>query len=337
MDKNSLDDKFVLTNGDFIKDRELDSMAYTRLERVSQKLFGLSRGGNEVNLGFPKAVEMIPNRCVIIGTNTSYLCVFGWDESRPQVLGGPTEQNYGPIVSLDVSQDGEMVISAHECGQMVLWDIKRFKLIKTILNVHSSPVLQVKFYNKWGFLSADLKGNLYKVDIFRSFFSYSVDKQLLIRTNKYVFHSMCLLGEGQKSGQDLDGFTLVALMSTESILILKLEPTFEKLHEIKKYPWVGQCQLPSVSWGRMVWEDTLTTVLAIGWGNTLQVVKFNTGVPGDDPKETYPSLCYYYSDYDILFTSFLSDQFVLLLDSRKNIKVLQTAYFLPMGEEGPSN
>lgn len=80
MENKSLDNKFVLSKGDYIKERELDNMEYSRLERVSKKLFDMSRGGNEISVGFPRAIEMVPHRYIIVGTNTSYLCVFGWDE-----------------------------------------------------------------------------------------------------------------------------------------------------------------------------------------------------------------------------------------------------------------
>ena len=38
-------------------------------------------------------------------------------------------------------------------------------------------------------------------------------------------------------------------------------------------------------------------------------------------------MSYYYSDYDILFSGIVNDNFVMLVDSRKNIKIVNVGLF----------
>ena len=42
-------------------------------------------------VGFPRAIEMVVEKLVVVGTNSGQVCLFGWEERGVEVLGGPAE------------------------------------------------------------------------------------------------------------------------------------------------------------------------------------------------------------------------------------------------------
>ena len=78
-------------------------------------------------MGLPRCIDVVSNKYVVIGTSSSLLCLFAMDQKEVKILGGSQEQNYGAIISLDVTADSLHLASAHELGQIVLWDILKAK------------------------------------------------------------------------------------------------------------------------------------------------------------------------------------------------------------------
>lgn len=50
------------------------------------------------------------------------------------------------VTSLDISADGGFLISGYKGGQIVLWDLVNYKLIKFISDLHQSDVINAKIY-----------------------------------------------------------------------------------------------------------------------------------------------------------------------------------------------
>ncbi len=64
--------------------------------------------------------------------------------------------NANKVTCLDVSEDGEFLISGYKKGQIALWDLIGYKLLK-VSDIHSSDVVNAKIYH------VDESENLYAV------------------------------------------------------------------------------------------------------------------------------------------------------------------------------
>ena len=51
------------------------------------------------------------------------------------------------VTSLDISFDGGFLLSGYKGGQLGLWDLVNYKLIKYIPDLHQSDVINAKIYH----------------------------------------------------------------------------------------------------------------------------------------------------------------------------------------------
>ena len=59
------------------------------------------------------------------------------------------ESNLGSnnkVTSLDITPDGGFMISGYKNGQIALWDLVEYKLIKIVSDIHQSDVINAKIY-----------------------------------------------------------------------------------------------------------------------------------------------------------------------------------------------
>jgi len=50
------------------------------------------------------------------------------------------------VTTLDISNDGGFLLSGYRGGQLALWDLVGYKLIKMIADLHKSDVINAKIY-----------------------------------------------------------------------------------------------------------------------------------------------------------------------------------------------
>ena len=50
------------------------------------------------------------------------------------------------VTSLDISQDGGFMMSGYKGGQIALWDLVGYKLIKVVGDLHKTEVINAKIY-----------------------------------------------------------------------------------------------------------------------------------------------------------------------------------------------
>lgn len=65
--------------------------------------------------------------------------------------------NGNKVTCLDVSEDGEFLISGYKKGQVALWDLISYKLLRVVTDIHASDVVNTKIYH------VDENENLYAV------------------------------------------------------------------------------------------------------------------------------------------------------------------------------
>ena len=54
--------------------------------------------------------------------------------------------NSNRVTSLDISLDGGFLISGYKGGQIALWDLVNYKLIRLITYLHNTEILNAKIY-----------------------------------------------------------------------------------------------------------------------------------------------------------------------------------------------
>ena len=51
------------------------------------------------------------------------------------------------VTSLDISADGGFLLSGYKGGQIALWDLVNYKLIKVVVDLHTSDVINAKIFD----------------------------------------------------------------------------------------------------------------------------------------------------------------------------------------------
>ena len=92
------------------------------------------------------------------------------------------------VTCLDVSEDGGFLISGYKGGQIALWDLVNYKLIKIVPNPHTTEVINAKiFYMDESetiyAVSAEESGRVQYLKFTKKSFlgGYSIEPQLLFK------------------------------------------------------------------------------------------------------------------------------------------------------------
>ena len=171
---------------------------------------------------------------------------------------------------MDLSQKDESLVCGYDNGSIVLWGLTRTEHFKTITCPDKIPILSIKFWKetKNNLITSNTKGivSLFKVEY--SFFQWSVDKKLLLdlsesdkteyRIDKSgssgslpdgVFSIQVLKKELLKS-HPLGKYTIVALGSMKTVIIITLEPIISSVYRYNRPTGLPDLTIPSLSWGR---------------------------------------------------------------------------------------
>lgn len=50
------------------------------------------------------------------------------------------------VTCIDISEDGGFLLSGYKKGQVALWDLINYKLLKFITDIHTTDVINAKIY-----------------------------------------------------------------------------------------------------------------------------------------------------------------------------------------------
>jgi len=238
------------------------------------------------------------------------------------------------VSAIHISKDGDCLAAGYEKGQIILWDLYSGSNLKTIVGLHENIILALKFYKetKSHLISSDNAGNVYLINVNKVLFSYTVDKQLLLSKSAGKVSSIQPLNSQEifYNGHFVKNFTLVALASLNVMLIIALEPMVRILFKIERPEYVKEGSVPYISWGKGCLKDEnmdmKNPILAISWANVIYMMPI-PNVELFDNKEAFQIKGYYCADCDINFMGWLAPNLILIMDSRKNFKILYTGFF----------
>jgi len=144
-----------------------------------------------------------------------------------------------------------VLLAGYEEGQIVLWKVSNQTVIKVVDNLYSTSVLQAKFYKPNGYdcITTDNSGNVHLLSFNQLFFSYTVDKKCLLSNKESSFCCIDILDNCLTKRHVLNRYTLVALGSLESVLVIVTFPYIRTLFKFNKPVRVKPGTVPSISWG----------------------------------------------------------------------------------------
>ena len=212
----------------------------------------------------------------------------------------------GSITSLDLSQYGEAVVAGYTSGILVVWDTIRGTVLRTVSDVHPSPITSARFLTELKMVTVDAGGLVNKLNFSKNLLwsNYSVETECLLDGTAGQILAMNVLPpystvkplvRPEPFAKVLRNLTLIALSSERSSFAVAVEPKVNVLHRWARpsadrmNPIISAADaaaatamdqpavvyLPCLSWGWALISgggNLVMPVLARAWGCCLQLL-----------------------------------------------------------------
>ena len=163
------------------------------LSRIGKELLVNSRE-RKSSVGLPTALA-VSSKFIAVGTQKGQVLVFDHFEVLKLRLGGSSSSSggggaelspsAGSVTSIDLSHDGDALIAGYTSGLVVLWDAIRGTILKSVGDVHASPVTSVRFLpqsDSLGIVTVDAGGLVNRIIFSKAVLwgSYNVETECLL-------------------------------------------------------------------------------------------------------------------------------------------------------------
>lgn len=130
------------------------------------------------------------------------------------------------------------------------------------------------------------------------------------------------------SGPELKDYKIIGLQSVDMILLITIEPIVKILCSINVGGNSIQNYLSYMSFGKIYIEDQYKTVICYNQADQIRLVQMDRVVlDKEEAKKYYVPIYYYQSEYNVIYSGFLGEQNILIVDRKNNIKVLMANKF----------
>jgi hypothetical protein len=282
-------------------------------------------------VGLPTALA-INSKFIAIGTQRGIVLVFDLFEVLRQKLGRhgehihPSEGAWnvsqgGSVTTIDIAMNGETIVAGYTSGVIVLWDVIRGIVLKTVVDTYPSPITYVRYLSEREIkvVTVDAAGIVNKLNFSKNILwsAYSVETECLLdgtagqilAVNVLPSMSMTSVNQMSKEGAPdasylpvLQQLVLIALSSERSSFAVAVEPAVSVLNRWARPPPErilpdkdtqeedDHSYLPCLSWGWALVSgggNVVTPILARAWGCCIQLLRasFPT-LEGGMPAET---------------------------------------------------
>lgn len=264
-------------------------------------------------MGLPTALA-VNSKFIAIGTQLGYALVFDHFEEIRQQLGlsasgtNLIHENIS-VTSLDLSSNGETLIVGYSNGSLLLWDIIKGTVMKSVTDLHPSPITACRFVSDhlMNVVTVDAGGLVNRVIFSKTIWSsVGIESECLLDGTAGQILAIHILPsfnslKGTVSYEGAKGaihhpshrkLVLMALTSDRSSFAVAIEP---KIHVLHRWPRptsekVGLMKdesneihaqsstsvLPCLAWGWVLisgGENIVTPILARSWGCSLQFLR----------------------------------------------------------------
>lgn len=280
----------------------------------------------------PSALACSEN-LILIGNTSAQITVFS--QQGQELVQLKPKKGCGQVTCIDICRDESFAIAGYHFGQIVLWNLKTGKAIKTTNAVHKVAVMSIKFWkdSKDDVISADLEGKLYLVEFQKALMSTNVSHyQLLKESIGYILAIEPLVPE-PKWPHPTDTNRIVAVAGMNKIVVFSLEPDTQIIFTIDRPIGVPLSMCPCISWKLAMAPDDpspLHHILAVAWGQRIILYSFKFASP-----EGVVISGYLETDTEIKSIFWLSYEILLSLNRSREIQVISSREFsLKVGENG---
>ena len=300
------------------------------MQRISEELHKYSRFKMD-EIGLPTALS-VSSKFIAIGTQRGIILVFDLFEELRQKLGvqipGSHESSstllskIGSVSSIDLSSNGENLVAGYTSGCIILWDVIKGTIVKSVPDLHPSPITCLRFIsNSLTLVSIDAGGLVNKISFTKPLLwtTFNVESECLLDGTAGQVLAFSVLApmsslkyvptndKKQPYHPSINQIVLIALSSSRSSFAIAVEPTVSVLHrwnkpseeqmnidsfiasrqndmqsigsaESQKQSAIPDVFLPCLAWNWAIvsgGENSVTPVLARGWGCSIQFLRAN--------------------------------------------------------------
>ena len=227
------------------------------MQRISTELQRSMRQDGE-DVGLPTALS-IGSKFIAVGTQRGIVLVFDLFEELRQELGlrqgqsaneTSTLDQYGSVSSIDIASNGETLVAGYTNGTVILWDVIKGSMVKTVSEVHPSPITVVRFISEktLSIVSVDAGGLVNKLTFVKTMLwsNFNVETECLLDgtagqilamdvlspMSSLKTTPMCITEDKRKQPyhSSIHRLVLIALSSERSSFAIAVEPSVSVLH-----------------------------------------------------------------------------------------------------------
>lgn len=272
------------------------------MANISQSIDNHALHHTKFQTGWPTCFAF-NSKFIAVGTQLGFVLVYDLFEVLRQRLSTSalwdeaTSKKPGSITSIDLSHNGEVVVSGYASGLLLLWDTIRGTLLRAVTDLHPSPITSVRCLTDLKLVTVDAGGLVNKLTFSRNLLwtNYSMETdclldgtagQILALHVLPPFASVNPLVRPDELAMVFKNLTLIALSSERSSFAVAVDPKVHVLHRWAR-PSIDKTEtvehvadlpssliyLPCLSWGWALvsgGRNVVMPILARSWGCCLQ-------------------------------------------------------------------
>eukprot|EP00698_Gefionella_okellyi_P019588 TRINITY_DN6022_c0_g1_i1.p1 TRINITY_DN6022_c0_g1~~TRINITY_DN6022_c0_g1_i1.p1 ORF type:complete len:1522 (-),score=360.42 TRINITY_DN6022_c0_g1_i1:629-5194(-) len=262
-----------------------------KLEVLREITTQLSSTQTRHDVGLPACMSVHP-RFIAVGTTHGLILVFDHYQLLKVILASHGSEA-SSTSSIDISPDGDWLVSGHKDGTVMLWDIAKGTVIKSIPDAHAKePIVHVRFINKSNLLTVDITGVVNTIALNKVLLMFLAEAKCLLQGVGHVV-ALDIMPRSQlptKAGappklapltqaNPLDNENFVVLATDKRVFIISLLPSANVRVRLPKPDTAGEEKLPYVAWrGSTVRttderRDVSDPMLAVCWDRQLMFMR----------------------------------------------------------------
>lgn len=239
-------------------------------------------------LSSPTVVK-VTNSLMILGNAYGVISVYNHSAHELNVF--QSSKTFGPVTSIDISNDELFIITGYTGGQIALWGKNSdgaFISIRANNSYHTTSITSFKFWkNNSLTISSDISGRVMIVEYTKNFLSTSISAIELLKGEIGPIGNIEIL-QSETTGHTLDSSCLVAIAGEKAVLVYVLSPEIACISSFHRPESVPEGELPCVAWKYIEIHSELSYSLSIAWGSGLMI--YNVKFPIANGIELYQSL-----------------------------------------------
>lgn len=163
-------------------------------------------------------------------------------------LGGASSSiNYGAVTAVALSHDGSRLMSGYEQGQVVRWDMDSGKILNTIADAHTTPILTVAFTDDRKLaVTHDAAGRIFTHGFKRVMGMRVADSNCVYMADHPAELACCVHVLRYDDRPQLSDSIVLAIGTFKKIILLQLRPQLRGIYTINAPS--GNKNAPTFDW-----------------------------------------------------------------------------------------